>query len=95
MKRLIALFIILFSLVYTNPIDTSPTIYELQIISSNEWKMEINMFDEEYFAPDSFYVKNNHDSAKVVSFERFDDDTIGMGTVYVIDQDDLSKQLKF
>jgi hypothetical protein len=74
-------------------IDTSPAIYELQIIEANNWKLEINMFAEEYYSPDSFRVKNKSDSAMVINYTRYD--SLIYGSVFVVTQEDLSKSLNF
>lgn len=92
MKRLILFVISVCAFLSANPIDTSPTIYELQIIASNDWKIEVNMFNGGYFSVDSFMVKNKSDSAIVNTYTRHD--SSDMGTFIVFTQGDLSKVLE-
>jgi hypothetical protein len=94
MKKLLALLSIIFAFNFASPAyDLSPAIYELQIIEADNWKMEINLFQEEYCSPDSFMLKNKSDSAMILTYTRFD--SLEWGSVLVVTQDDLSKPLDF
>jgi hypothetical protein len=90
MKRLILIVIILSAYLSANPIDDSPTIYELQIIEPDNWYIEINM--SSYFLDDldSIFVLNKSDSAKMISYKQYDSE---YGSVFVITQEDVFPSL--
>ena len=94
MKKLMVLSLVVLCVLMGSPVaDTSPAIYELQILDANDWKMEINLFQEEYCSPDSFMIKNKSDSAMVLNYSRYD--SLEWGSVLVVTPGDLSKPLDF
>ena len=70
MKRsMIVLFAVVLSFLFANPIDTGPTIYELQIITPNNWFIEINMNNQTLENLDSIFVESSYGKVKAAYFD--------------------------
>ena len=89
MKRSIFILLILFtSFMYANPIDASPTIYEIQIIEPDNWFIEINAPYGSIVDIDSIFIESLSGKAKV--------DFLDSSTIYpVITQESMSENLQF
>ncbi len=84
MKHLTILLLISTCMLLGNPIDSSPTVHEFQIIAPDNWFIEINYEN----GIDSIFIFNKSDSAKVLEFQVSED-------VVVVTQDNLDKEIKF
>jgi hypothetical protein len=78
------------AIIIANPIDTSPTIYELQILEPDNWFIEINM--ENYYLDDldSIFVECINGKEKV---EYFDTTSVDSQNVIVISPSNMSNEL--
>ncbi len=90
MKRLIVLFIILFSLLCANPIDPRAYISEIQIMTPKNWIMEIGDEYSMFSYWDSVCIEGRFGSEKLININR--DDSTGY---ILITPDDLSDSLEF
>jgi len=86
MKRLILVFIILFSLIYANPKAMKYGFSEVQIVNENEWFVELYNWNNSLGSSDSLFLECENGKSKIVTIDSMD--------IVVFYQDDLELALQ-
>jgi type IX secretion system substrate protein len=85
-RKILTIIFTLFTLIFANPIDDSPTIFELQIIEPDNWIMEINGFDFMFENIDSIVIESLDGKSRIRECDTINTER---GLLWILTQEDL------